>query len=503
MDSRGKIVITTNPVVATEPPAEMRYGGVERIAFLYDAILHECGYEVIPLAPRNSRFPHPVDDRYRWPEDSLAREDRIPKAHAEDIGPALGDYARFIAEIVDGIDPDVILMLGPAAELLCTIETRNPALMRRIIVSFRNGPADNNDELLAVLNRHPEIILTALTHVHQESLRHAFRARGFAGVAERIVLAQDGVLVQGHTFAASALESRKSDIWHNIGWNLHDPNRRILSQVDYFSPNKGQLLTVEWFARAGLKELGFDCVLAGGYGWQLPTEKPSLDAHATISHRYMHRVRETIAKYKLEHHVHLLDAIPGAIVELLNRGSDFAVIPVRMDHGDLWPGTANQDKEAHGLSLGHANACGTPVLVSPHVESSRVTNMVNGLQFSDFDDAIAKARALGEACVRDEIDRSAVRQHALDHDSIETAIVRYIELMQRIIASHRPATEMPDQTSIHAALQRVADTECDRTAKLLGSAHVAEQDISINNAVVDLSDSTPHQSQSSATRRGQ
>lgn len=473
-----RVVITTNPVVATQSPSTMKYGGVERIAYLYGAAFQQLGHRVIPVASSDSSFSHPIEKSWRWPQESLSRDLREQAAYSEDIPCALRDYARFVAEVVEQEQPDVVLALGPAVEILQALETRCPEFLERFVVSFRNGPGDISTELLEILDRYPSIVLTALTGIHLESLQLGFRERGFDGVADRVRLVTDGVLVEAFDLVTDPGSVRKKPEWQLLGIP-EDTTRRIVSQIDYFSPNKGQLLSLEMFARANLKEQGYSLVLAGGYGWQLPSRDHDPDASIALAERYMEHLQKRANELNVMQHVHVLPALRGAEVEMLYGASDFTIVPVRFDHGDLWPGTENQDKEAHGLAVGLANATGTPVLVSSQVEAARVTSGVNGFQFSTLTEGISQASHLAQLCKEGMIDRAAVRAHAERRDSIAPAIRAYLQIFESLCGNEDQGLEAD---RLKAALREVARGE-QASSQAWFAAAMSDETVSIIESI--------------------
>lgn len=409
------VVVATSPWVAVRHPKVMYYGGIQRAAYSYCVGFAKQGWQVIPVVPADSHIPKCTNDHY-WNREAICGLRQSQDLHAEDAKWIEISFAKHLAKVVTEVSPDVIMVLGASEPVLEQLVKLGRSFSSRLVVSLRDCPSDYSTRALHILESHPELHVVALTQIHRDSFEFK----------ERVQVINEGVPVKEISFSNNPKFFRLS------GDNplVRRPERRLITQIDQVGPSKGQLVTLHLFKEAQLHKKGFDLVIAGDFGISLQSHGTSGSSEREKYLEAMHRFVETEG---LNDHVSFHGALNGAEVEALYCASELVMAPHRMDHGNLWPSTANQFPEAYGRAMGIAFATGTPVLSSSKVESRRMINGVTGWQFADIDEGVRLMRRIANGDIA--FDRSAVRQFAELNEDMDETVNGYLTLLNEIVES--------------------------------------------------------------------
>lgn len=443
-----KIVLVGPIAIAWDNPARMKYGGVERTGWRLTHLLSAVGYDVLPVAPSDSGFCQSISRRGLWPGSSLHQPNRRPQAFAEDVAPIIDDYARHVRDVLIAERPHVIILLGPAAQILNTIERHIPAAIDRLIVALHNGPSDNI-QTIPILKRLRGARLIALSNAQRLA---------FGELSKRIEVVLDGIPVEAVPFSLRPDEVRGQIARDGVlGRSIINPRRRIISQVDYFHPSKGMLLSLELFRLSELY-LSHDLLLAGGMGWQLPEHGAS--GRPRLGARYLDRMHAYVEQHSLQGSVRILGDLTGAQTVNLLMASDIALSPVRMAHGPLWPdGQVAGDPESYGQGRAIGNAAGTPVLMSEKYDSSFAPDDMQFLRFGDISTGIERLKKVATDYV-DVRTRKRLRSFAVGRDSIRPGFVRYLELIADICdGTQGVLLRVPARPVVDLAIQKLVAME--------------------------------------------
>jgi len=418
----GVKVVVVGPIsIAWDNPARMKYGGVERVAWRLTHLLSAVGYDVVPVAPSDSRFSQSVSRRRLWPGSSLHQPNRRPRVFAEDVSLIIDDYARHVRDVLISERPRVIILLGPAPQILETIERHISTVIERLIVALHNGPSDNL-QTIPILKRLHGARLVALSNAQRLA---------FGELSKRIEVVLDGIPVEAVPFSSQPDEVRGQIAARDdaLGRSIIDPKRPIISQVDYFHPSKGMLLSLELFRASGLY-LSHDLLLAGGMGWQLPERGAS--GRPRLGAQYLDRIHTYVKQHSLQGSVRILGDLTGAQTVNLLMASDIGLSPARMAHGALWPDDqAASDPESYGQGRATGNAAGIPVLMSEKYDSSFAPADMPFLRFGSISAGIQCLKKVATDYV-DANARKHFRSFAMQRDSIRPGFVRYLELIAEI-----------------------------------------------------------------------
>lgn len=422
--STAKVIVVAPPAVACENPAEMRYGGVERVAWRLVRMLTALGCDVVPIASADSDFGSSVTTRGLSPVPSWCRPDRTPQVYAEDTTALLDHFGHHVRQVVEAERADAVLMLGPSLPVLRETLTAARAADSRAAAVLHNGPADNVDTmpLLAAA----DVTLFCLCEAQRSS---------FGALAQRMEVVTDGIPVAAVPFSADPALTRKrlsSDPAY-AGLQLR-AERPLVGQIDYFHANKAMLTTLQIFLDSGLWRT-HDLVLAGGPGWQLPSRSDSAEEP------YLNQMRAFVARNNLAGCVRIHGELTGAQATELYGAMDVCVSPVRLENQ-----LESRDAESYGQGRAIANSAGTPVLMSTAYDSS-----FSALPEFRFDSAEQGAELLGDLTVSAEM-RQEMRAFAERRDAMAPALARYAQF----VGLHRT------QDDVAQAVAQVVASEVNR-----------------------------------------
>lgn len=424
MDLIPRVAVIGPVSVAWANPREMRYGGVERVAWRLVHLLHAAGCEVLPIGPADSIFADGVTRSGLW-SDSAFHGPAGPRIFAEDVDALMGAYACHVLKVLRSEAPDVILVLGPHVNVIRSVlESRRDATSRAVVI-MHNGPSDNIDTI-PLLASQSELRVVALSEAQRVA---------FGDIGRRMQVMSDGIPVEAYRFAAEPQVPLGAD------------SRKVVSHIDYFHPGKGMLITLEMFRRARMSNT-HRLVLAGGLGWQLPGRNGVVDP----GDHYLAAIHASIQHHRISDDVSVLGSLSGVECAALSASSSLMVSPVRMDHGDLWIGAAQKsDPESYGQGRALANAVGTPVMMSNKYDSRfAFKNADLNVSFADIEGGI---RLLGQlARIESPSLRAEVRRFAEITDSVHRALFNYLT----IIADICPGVSWDDADK-HGLVRLAAD----------------------------------------------
>lgn len=449
--SRPSVLISATPTLPVMAPSAMTYGGIQRAAYWYASVLDRCGFEVLPVVPADSTFPFTFDNSVLWSQKGLVTNGQR-QFYAEDFPVKLEEYNDKIATVAAERNPDVLLLLGPRGSLIQKLEAKAPALLDRTIVSLRNGPRFYGEEMLGLLERRRSIRLAGLTDLHRNS---------FGVLASRIEVFREGVPVEAHRWSKDPAASRRES---GVPWI--DPSRKLITHLDAMGPEKGQLISLDSYIETGLKDRGYDLIFADTFGGSLPRRDEDPNGGQEIARRYRAHLSGLIRQHGLQDNVRFVGSMNGAQVELAYRCSDFVMAPHRMDHEDLWPGSAGQDPEAYGRAMGIALATGAPVLASSQVEPSRSSAGVTGYALSSISEAREAVERIADDGDRGRIDRAAIRKVAERNESIVPVLRQYVGACTDVLAENGRAVDISN-AKLDQAIAQVTKAEIGNTASLL------------------------------------
>lgn len=422
--STAKVIVVAPPAIACEHPADMRYGGVERVAWRLVRMLTALGCDVVPIASADSDFGSSVTTRGLSPVPSWCRPDRTPQVYAEDTTALLDRFGDHVRRVVEAERADAVLMLGPSLPVLRETVTAARTADSRAAAALHNGPLDNADTmpLLAVA----DVTLFCLCEAQRSS---------FGALAQRMEIVTDGIPVDAVPFSAdpALTRNRLSGDPAYAGLQLRG-ERPLVGQIDYFHVNKAMLTTLQIFLDSGLWRT-HDLLLAGGPGWQLPSR---LDR---AQEPYLNQMRAFVARNDLSSCVRIHGELTGAQVTELYGAMDVCVSPVRLENHP-----ESRDVESYGQGRAIANSAGTPVLMSTAYDSS-----FSARPELRFDSAAQGAELLGGLTVSAEM-RQEMRAFAQRRDAMHPALARYAQF----VGLHRTRNDVAQ------AVAQVVDSEVNR-----------------------------------------
>lgn len=422
--SAPTVVLVAPPAVACANPAFMRYGGVERAAWRLTRLLVLLGAEVVPVASADSTFGADVSSRGLSVEQAWTRPNRIPQVYTEDVPAMLARFGAHVEAFVARERPDTVILLGPSLAVLNGALHAAKAADAQVLVALHNGPGDNVDTV-PLLSSESDITLFALSEVQRLA---------FGALADRIEVVTDGIPVAAVPFVSDPATIRSELAMRPVDHSLNlRAERPLIGQIDYFHSNKAMLSTLRMFRDSGIWRT-HDLVLAGGPGWQLPNRVPANRPS------YLTQIRDFIAKYRLEDHVHVLGPLSGRQVAELFGAMDLAISPVRLEDPP-----AQRDPESYGQGRAVANAAGTPVLMSGAYDPSFAANQ--GLIFGDLEAGVERLHDFAAFATM----RRQVRRFAEQRDTMIPGLSRYASFLGL----------QPSQESLEAAVRALVATETD------------------------------------------